>query len=43
MTTQVNNVDSSNIIMESVSTILYPALRLLVAGFSVWLSAAGSK
>jgi hypothetical protein len=34
---------SSSVIMETVWTIFYPALRLVVAGLSVWLSAAGSK
>ncbi|KAG7363584.1 1,3-beta-glucan synthase component-domain containing protein [Nitzschia inconspicua] len=32
-----------SVIMETVSTILYPAIRLVVAGLSVWLSAGGSK
>jgi hypothetical protein len=30
-------------IMDSISTVLYPALRLVVAGLAVWFSAGGSK
>ena len=29
--------------MDSISIILYPVMRLLMAGLAVWLSAAGSK
>jgi hypothetical protein len=30
-------------VMDSISTFLYPALRLVVAGLVVWFSADGSK